>query len=167
MDDEKTIADAARFDKVYFKAGLVGYVVGMIVTLMVLIFWEHAQPALLYLVPGVLISLWGTAWVRGDWRLMWEYTEDGSLDGEDERKKDWGNGKLTANGKGGKAEEKANGLGVQGVEKMDQIDNEKRKESNSGTKESEGKSKDRHDYEHHVFLLSLSAPKSRSSRKAN
>ncbi|TVY15582.1 Signal peptide peptidase 2 [Lachnellula arida] len=58
---EKNVADAARFPKTYFKASVVGYVVGMLTTLVVLNSFNHAQPALLYLVPGVLVSLWGTA----------------------------------------------------------------------------------------------------------
>ncbi|TVY31424.1 Signal peptide peptidase [Lachnellula subtilissima] len=77
---EENVADAARFPKTYFKASVVGYVVGMLTTLVVLNYFNHAQPALLYLVPGVLISLWGTAWVRGEMQLMWGYTEDGSFE---------------------------------------------------------------------------------------
>lgn len=55
----------------------------MLTTLVVLQIFDHAQPALLYLVPGVLIALWGTALVRGEFGLMWEYTEDGSLGEKD------------------------------------------------------------------------------------
>lgn len=63
------------FPKVYFKASLVGYVTGMLATLGVMQIWGHAQPALLYLVPGVLGSLWLTALVRGEISLMWEFSE--------------------------------------------------------------------------------------------
>jgi len=84
---EANVADAARFQKTYFKASIVGYVVGMLTTLVVLNYFNHAQPALLYLVPGVLISLWGTAWVRGEIPLMWGYTEDGSLEDNEESDK--------------------------------------------------------------------------------
>ena len=42
--------------------------------------FQHAHPALLYLVPGVLISLWGTALVRGEVKEMWEFSE--ALTGE-------------------------------------------------------------------------------------
>ena len=66
---------AKAFPKTYFKAGLTGYTLGMIVTLLVMQFTEHGQPALLYLVPGVLISLWGTAALRGDLDQMWNYSE--------------------------------------------------------------------------------------------
>lgn len=64
------------FPKTYFKAGLVGYVIGLLATLSVMMVWNHAQPALLYLVPGVLGSLWLTALVRGELSLMWSYTEE-------------------------------------------------------------------------------------------
>jgi minor histocompatibility antigen H13 len=73
---------AKQFPKTYFHTSLVGYILGMISTLIVMQVAEHAQPALLYLVPGVLISLWGTAVIKGDLKLMWEYTED-SEEGRD------------------------------------------------------------------------------------
>ncbi|RKF60669.1 putative intramembrane protease [Erysiphe neolycopersici] len=73
----KTVADGARFKKIYFWASMTGYVVGLVVTLFVLKIFNHAQPALLYLVPGVLLPLWGTAWARGEIKTMYDYTEDG------------------------------------------------------------------------------------------
>jgi minor histocompatibility antigen H13 len=66
----------AAFPKPYFVASLVGYVIGMIATLLVMSVWQHAQPALLYLVPGVLISIWSTGLVRGEVKQMWAYTEE-------------------------------------------------------------------------------------------
>ena len=66
---------AGVFTKTYFYASLVGYSIGMIVTLGVMHFYGHAQPALLYLVPGVLGAQWGTAFIKGDAKLMWEYSE--------------------------------------------------------------------------------------------
>jgi minor histocompatibility antigen H13 len=66
----------AAFPKPYFVASLVGYVIGMIATLLVMSIWQHAQPALLYLVPGVLLSIWSTALVRGEVEEMWAYTEE-------------------------------------------------------------------------------------------
>lgn len=68
------------FPKTYFHASLCGYILGMLVTLGVMQIASHAQPALLYLVPGVLGSLWGTALVRGELKEMWEYTEAGDDD---------------------------------------------------------------------------------------
>ena len=84
-DGQSTIADGARFKKVYFKASLVGYVIGLVTTLVVLNIYKHGQPALFYLVPAVLGSLWGTALFRGEFGLMWHYTEDGSLDQKDQK----------------------------------------------------------------------------------
>lgn len=75
------------FPKTYFTAGLVGYILGMQATLGVMMIWNHAQPALLYLVPGVLGSLWLTALWRGEVSLMWNYTEE-IIEEENEKKKD-------------------------------------------------------------------------------
>ncbi|EAQ89574.1 hypothetical protein CHGG_06193 [Chaetomium globosum CBS 148.51] len=74
---------ATAFPKPYFYASLVGYAVGMLVTLVIMLVFNHGQPALLYLVPGVTGSLWLTGFVRGEIKDMWGYTEDGSLDTED------------------------------------------------------------------------------------
>ncbi|KAI1472441.1 signal peptide peptidase-domain-containing protein [Daldinia caldariorum] len=74
---------ATTFPKPYFYAALVGYLLAMIVTLVILIVYHHAQPALLYLVPGVVSATWTTGLFRGELREMWGYTEDGSLDTAD------------------------------------------------------------------------------------
>ncbi|KAL3466829.1 signal peptide peptidase-domain-containing protein [Aspergillus heterothallicus] len=74
--------DARSFPKHYFKASLVGYTIGMVTTLAVMQIFDHAQPALLYLVPGILISLWGTALLKGQVHEMWEFSE-GEEDEED------------------------------------------------------------------------------------
>ncbi|KAI4157176.1 MAG: hypothetical protein LQ342_008488 [Letrouitia transgressa] len=63
------------FPKTYFRAALIGYIVGMLSTLAIMQVYGHAQPALLYLVPGVLVSFWGTAIVKGEVKLMWRYNE--------------------------------------------------------------------------------------------
>ncbi|KAJ5542617.1 Peptidase A22B signal peptide peptidase [Penicillium sp. DV-2018c] len=67
--------DARAFPKTYFKASIFGYVAGMVTTLLAMQYSNHAQPALLYLVPGVLISLWGTALIRGETSAMWEFSD--------------------------------------------------------------------------------------------
>jgi len=78
-----SVSAATAFPKPYFYASVSGYGLGMIVTLTMLLVFNHGQPALLYLVPGVTGSLWLTALLRGELKDMWEYTEDGSLDTED------------------------------------------------------------------------------------
>ena len=77
-------AQPFTFPKPYFTASLVGYVIGMLATLGVMHIWGHAQPALLYLVPGVLGSLWLTAIARGELSLMWDFSE--ATEEEDEHK---------------------------------------------------------------------------------
>ncbi|MCJ1230805.1 hypothetical protein MMC12_007479 [Toensbergia leucococca] len=81
------------FPKPYFHASLVGYVAGMICTLGVMHGFGHAQPALLYLVPGVLGSLWGTAFVKGDLKAMWEYNESVETEVKETAEEDEGNAK--------------------------------------------------------------------------
>ncbi|MCJ1403617.1 hypothetical protein MMC11_006840 [Xylographa trunciseda] len=71
----KAGSEGGSFPKTYFHASIVGYVLGMICTLGVMHVYHHGQPALLYLVPGVLCSLWGTALIRGEIGTMWAYTE--------------------------------------------------------------------------------------------
>lgn len=78
--------DARCFPKIYFKASIAGYVVGMVTTLLAMQYSNHAQPALLYLVPGVLISPWGTAFIRGEIDTMWDFSDAEEVDIEEEKK---------------------------------------------------------------------------------
>lgn len=71
---------ATSFPKTYFHATVLGYAAGMGVTLAMLLVFKRGQPALLYLVPGVLGSLYLRAFTRGELKLIWGYTEDGSID---------------------------------------------------------------------------------------
>jgi minor histocompatibility antigen H13 len=119
-----------RFSKVYFTASLVGYIIGLIVTLVVLNIFKHGQPALLYLVPGVLIAQWGTAAVRGELGLMWNYSEMWVDEDESKDNKDDKNSKDEQKSSSGQGEEK-------------------RKEGRRGSLD---------EHAHHVFLFSLSTP---------
>ncbi|KAK8061392.1 hypothetical protein PG994_007758 [Apiospora phragmitis] len=74
---------AANFPKTYFHAAMTGYLLGMMATLMMLFVFKCAQPALLYLVPGVVFAVWIIGLLRGELHEIWIYTEDGSLDKED------------------------------------------------------------------------------------
>lgn len=81
--------DARNFPKTYFKASVVGYILGLVTTLLAMQYSNHAQPALLYLVPGVLGSLWGTALLRGEVPVMWDYSDGEELEDEgNEEEKD-------------------------------------------------------------------------------
>lgn len=85
----------ASFPKPYFHSALIFYVLGMCTTMAVMIFFEAAQPALLYLVPACLISSLGCAAIRGEISELLAYSEeaeeeDEGKDGEkpEESKKD-------------------------------------------------------------------------------
>lgn len=84
-----------RFPKVYFYASMAGYGAGMLVTLAMLMVYKRGQPALLYLVPGVLGSVLITGLVRGEFKELWAYTEDGSIDTKDVVVELDGSGKAT------------------------------------------------------------------------
>ena len=77
--------EGGSFPKVYFHASIIGYTIGMLCTLGVMHIYRHGQPALLYLVPGVLLSLWGTAFAKGDTKTMWEYTEAEETEEKDKK----------------------------------------------------------------------------------
>jgi len=66
----------ATFPKPYFHSCLVAYVCGLATTLYVMIAFNAAQPALLYLVPACLISSLTCAFVRGEMGLLFQYTEE-------------------------------------------------------------------------------------------
>ncbi len=143
----------------------------MLVTLFVMQIYKHAQPALLYLVPGVLVAVWGTALARGELKLMWEYTEDGK----------WGfeqydsvaEKKGTDNKQGENAIDNQNASGMtSGIDRQlnkkedetaDTTDDSK--EDKKKTREKERKEKEKEEHAHHVFLFSLSEPVSSKLKK--
>ncbi|WKT47379.1 Presenilin/signal peptide peptidase [Fusarium oxysporum f. sp. vasinfectum] len=141
---------AAHFRKTYFHASVIGYLLGMLVTLAMLLIFKRGQPALLYLVPGVLGSLWLTGLVRGEIKQMWKYTEDGSLDKIDVV--------VDLDGEGNAI--KTLGKLEDGVvdttkkdEKKDGEDKPKDKEDGKAKEGDKSESKE----ERHVFLLSVDA----------
>ncbi|KAF2712752.1 intramembrane protease 2 [Pleomassaria siparia CBS 279.74] len=91
--DEKNPEPPFTFPKTYFKASVVGYLIGMLATLGVMHVWGHAQPALLYLVPGVLGSLWLTALAKGELSMMWDFSEAVEDDDDDESSRNKGDEK--------------------------------------------------------------------------
>jgi len=85
----------ANFPKPYFNSALISYIIGMSTTMAVMIFFNAAQPALLYLVPACLISSLGCAFLRGEVKELLAYSEedeetkgDDSDAAEEETKKD-------------------------------------------------------------------------------
>lgn len=80
----------ARFPKPYFYTTLIAYFLGLATTLFVMIQFNAAQPALLYLVPACLGSSFLCAVVRGETKELLEYTEETEEeeDAKEESKKD-------------------------------------------------------------------------------
>jgi minor histocompatibility antigen H13 len=76
----------ANFPKPYFHSCLVGYFIGMATTMFVMIKFQAAQPALLYLVPGCLLSSFLTAVVKGEVKTLLAYSEEVEEEEEEEKK---------------------------------------------------------------------------------
>jgi len=61
---------------IFFKSTLIGYVAGIFTTLFVMIYFKAAQPALLYLVPGILLSSFFCALIKGNLSELWNFDEE-------------------------------------------------------------------------------------------
>eukprot|EP00347_Sterkiella_histriomuscorum_P009200 403342142 len=70
------IEKANAASKTYFTAVIVGYLVAIITTVVIMIIFEHGQPALLYLVPGCLLAVGITAVAKGEFSEVWSHSED-------------------------------------------------------------------------------------------
>jgi minor histocompatibility antigen H13 len=66
----------ASFPKPYFHSALIAYVLGLVTTLVVMIQFKSAQPALLYLVPACLGSSFSCAVIRGEVKELLAYSEE-------------------------------------------------------------------------------------------
>jgi len=60
------VKQALECPKPYFIAVNIGYLLAIICTVVVMLIFDHGQPALLYLVPGCLIAVLTTALVQGE-----------------------------------------------------------------------------------------------------
>lgn len=72
--DKFTAKRVSEMKFTYFRLAFVGYIVGIILTFIVMIIFEAAQPALLYLVPTVSLSVLGLACRNGEIEEAKEYT---------------------------------------------------------------------------------------------
>lgn len=74
---DTSVLAGSVFPRPYFNAGLVAYALGLAATVAVMVLWDHAQPALLYLVPAVLLTSAVMALVRGEVNsLMVRYSDE-------------------------------------------------------------------------------------------
>lgn len=73
---------AVNAPKTYYLGCVVGYLLAIIATVMVMLFFDHGQPALLYLVPACLGSTTLIALAKGEFKALWEYSEECMVDDE-------------------------------------------------------------------------------------
>jgi len=83
----------AAFPKPYFHSALIAYVFGLGLTLFIMIYFNAAQPALLYLVPACLGSSFLCAIVRGETKELLAYSEVDDEEEDETKVKDDGDKK--------------------------------------------------------------------------
>lgn len=66
--------------KPYFWSCIVGYITGMVTTVLIMLIFKRGQPALLYLVPGCVGSVLICAFVRREVKKVYHYNEDEELE---------------------------------------------------------------------------------------
>ncbi|KAK7206312.1 signal peptide peptidase-domain-containing protein [Myxozyma melibiosi] len=81
-------SSARPFPKPFFNSAMVMYVVALLVTICVMHFFKAAQPALLYLCPGIGGAVVVTAFIKGEWAVLWGYKEISESDKADAKKEE-------------------------------------------------------------------------------
>ena len=81
------IQTGIKAPKTYFKAVIIGYLVAILTTIVIMIVFNHGQPALLYLVPGCLLAVFGTALVKGEVLEVLEFVEEQYYGNTEDKKK--------------------------------------------------------------------------------
>ena len=71
----------------YFTTSMIFYIGGLIITIFVMYMFDAAQPALLYLVPALLISTSGLALIRSQFSIFFNYTEESADSNNEEESK--------------------------------------------------------------------------------
>jgi minor histocompatibility antigen H13 len=66
--------------KRYFYSAMVGYSAGLTVTIAVMNIFKAAQPALLYIVPGVCIAVFAQAAWRGEVKQLWGFADEDGME---------------------------------------------------------------------------------------
>jgi minor histocompatibility antigen H13 len=60
----------------YFAITMLGYTAGIVSTLFIMFYFQAAQPALLYLVPGCLLSSILLSILNGEFTDLWNFSEE-------------------------------------------------------------------------------------------
>ncbi|KAG1816134.1 signal peptide peptidase-domain-containing protein [Suillus subaureus] len=77
--DHARAGGKGTFRKPYFYATLAAYFTGLVTTMTVMHVFGKAQPALLYLSPACMLSLFGVGIVRGELGDAWKWIDDGEV----------------------------------------------------------------------------------------
>merc|ERR1719330_246052 len=72
--DAVIIGESKAESFVYLKVVMVAYFLSLLTTVSIMLFFNAAQPALLYIVPYVLAASVITALARGEMKQLWAYT---------------------------------------------------------------------------------------------
>lgn len=72
----KTIANLPSLSITTFYVVLICYLLSLCACLVTMWVFEAAQPALLYIVPGVILPIMLFTSARGDFKTLWEYDEE-------------------------------------------------------------------------------------------
>jgi minor histocompatibility antigen H13 len=67
---------AKKRDARYFKVAMTAYFCSLVNTMVVMVVFKHAQPALLYIVPWLLVSTFLAAVANGELKTMYEFDTD-------------------------------------------------------------------------------------------
>lgn len=78
----------ANSPKSYFIGCVIGYLIAIITTVVVMIVYDHGQPALLYLVPACLGSTLIISFINGENKKLWEYSEETMVNDPEEEEDD-------------------------------------------------------------------------------
>jgi len=66
----------------YFYGCVLGYIIAIVTTVVIMLVFDHGQPALLYLVPACLGATLINALRFGDLKNLWDYTEENFVNDE-------------------------------------------------------------------------------------
>ncbi len=82
---EILVKQSKSASKTYFIGALFGYLIAIIVTVIVMLVFDRGQPALLYLVPGCLLSVLINAFRNNEIKELWIFSEEKLLGKKEEK----------------------------------------------------------------------------------
>merc|ERR1719157_172251 len=71
--DAVKMGEKASTSFVYLNSVMVAYFLSLVTTVSIMLFFNAAQPALLYIVPYILVTTAGVAFSRGEVKALWQF----------------------------------------------------------------------------------------------